>query len=418
MSGRLCLAALAGATALLCSPLATAGSRSEATSVTSIQLKQGLDRAMRMPLVEDLSARFAVDLSGPNLLTGMALLKLGTVFGEPGGDVDLYLLSVQWHRPRRSFRLIAGRQLLSTPAGLRIVDGASLRLRPTRKVTLNVAAGLVRDTERDDMVGGSMMLQGGAALAALPGTSASLLLALRAGPDATPRLDGRFSADAVIAAPLAPHPWIDGSFRLDSVGLRRLRGGLVLAPSPLLDVEITGRLAQAADEDGTMSERILADLTSSPVATVGASATLRTPIGLSATAGYALSRYEVSALLASAGHGVDARMRWSGRRGALEADYTLRTSYGGLFHGVGLRATLVPHKVLRFGAAGQVAPYQKGASPWRLAQWWLAEASVLPPTAVPMEFKVGGEYRSGATMTHDVRLNASFVVHVAARGKP
>lgn len=417
MSARLPLAAWTCAAVILASPVASAGARFEATSVTSIQLKQGLDRAMRLPLVEDISAAFAVDLPGPNLLSGTALLKLGTVIGQEGGDLDLYLLSLQWHRARRSLRLVGGRQLLVTPAGLRIVDGVSLRLRPTRSLTLNAAAGWLRDTERDDLRGGALLVQGGASVSALPGTDASLLLSLRAGPDTSPRLDGRFSADAVLAAPLAPHPWIDGSFRIDEVGLRRLRGGIVLAPSPRLDVEIKGRVVRATDEDGTMSERILTDLASSPVVTLGAAATLRAPIRLSAHFGYGLSRYDVNPDYAATGHGIDASVRWTPSKAALEASYTLRTSYGGVFHGVGLRATLAPHAALRFGVAGQVAPYQKATAAWRLAQWWLAEVSLLPPSPMPTEFKIGGEYRAGAVLAHDVRVNASFLVHLAARSE-
>lgn len=407
--------ALIGAMAFLWSPGAfAAGGQVDVTSVTSIQVRQSLDRARHVPLVQDLSAAFAVHVPGPNLLTGAALLKLGTVFGTQGGDVDLYLLSVSWRRPRRSFRLVGGRQLLTTPTGLRIVDGASLHVQPTRALTVRAAAGWLRDTERNDLIGGALLLQGGASVSAFPGTYATVQMSFRAGPDLAPRLDGRISADAVIAAPLAPHPWIDASFRVDSVGLRRVRGGVVLTPSPIFDVEVKGRVARAADEDGTMSERILADLTSGPVATVAASTTVRTPLRLSGRFGYGVSHYDVNPGFSAWGHGVDARVRWSHDRAGLEASYMLRSSYGGFFHGIGIRATVRPHEVLRIGVAGQVAPYRKLAHPWQLAQWWLAEAAVLPPTPIPMEFKVGGEYRAGATMAHDFRLNASFVVRVAA----
>lgn len=407
------LAALIGAVAALGPPTASAAPRLEVTSRTSIQLRQELDRALRMPLVEDLSAAFVADLPGPNLLSGTALLKLSTVVGDPGGDLDLYLLSLRWYRPRRNFRLVAGRQLLTTPAGLRIVDGASLRMQPNRALSVTAAAGWLRDTERDDLLGGSLLLQGGAALSVLPGAQASMLMSLRAGPQTSLRLDGRFSADAVIAAPLAPHPWIDASFRVDSVGLRRIRGGLVLAPSPILDVEVKARVVRVADEDGTLSERILADLASSPVVSVGASTTVRTPVRLSGTFGYAISHYEVGPEYAAGGHGVDAKVRWSGAGATVEADYILRTSYGGVFHGVGAHATVVPHEVVRLGVAAQVAPYRKASHPWRIAQWWLAEITIVPPPPVPLEVTIGGEYRSGATMAHDLRLNASLRLRAA-----
>ena len=410
------LAALIAVAVLAWSPALLAGARVDATSLTSIQVRQELERAHRAPLVEDLSAAFAIDLPGPNLLTGTALLKLGTVLGAPGGDVDLYLLSVAWHRPRRRFRLIAGRQLMHTPTGMRIVDGAALRVQPLKVLTVNVAAGWLRDTEASSFTGGALLVQGGASVSFFPGTDASALLSFRAGPDTTPRVDGRFTADAVIAAPLAPHPWIDASIRFDAGGLRRLRGGVVLTPSPIVDVEVKARLVRAVDEDGTMSERILAELASSPVVTVGASTTVRTPIRLSGTFGYGVSRYDVNPDYSAWGHGVDARVRWSSRRASVDVDYTLRTSYGGVFHGFGARATLLPHKLVRVGVAGQVAPYHKAvAHPWRVAQWWLAEATLLPPTQIPMELKIGGEYRSGAAMADDLRLNASFLVRVGWR---
>ena len=387
---------------------AHAETRLYGTSTTSIQLREDLDGVVRAPLYQTFHGGMAYDLGQGLQLSSLSLVKLGTVFGSPGGTVDLYLLNVGLHRYRGQLRLVAGRQLLRTARGVRIVDGVSFRLHPAAAIWVDAAAGWLRDMELDDASGGAVLLQGGAGLSVLPGTRAGAHVGFRAGPDTSPRLDARLSAEVVIPAPLAPRPWIDASFRLDEGGPRYVRGGVVLTPIHLFDFEFRGRVDQVVDHDGTMARRILADMTDSPVASLQAIATVRAKGGFSASGSYQASRYDVGADLESQGHGVDVDVHWRNARAGLGGAYVFRSSYGGVYHSAGVDAHLQPHRLIRFEVVARAIPYRKSVGPWRLAQWYMAEASVRPNEHIAI--MVGGEYRAGAKLEHDLRLNASLTI--------
>jgi len=395
---------------------ASAATRIEVLSTTRFQLRHDLDGVRRAPLYEDLFASTRVGLPNRADFNGVALMKLGTTFGSVGGDFDLYLLNGTVHWRRLSLGVTAGRQMLQTPGGLRIVDGISLTGRPHAKVRLTAAAGWIRDTEWNDLDGGALLLQGGGSLHLLPGANAGLELALRAGPTTTPRLDGRVHADALLPLPLTPRPWLIGSMRLDVGQLRRLRGGVSFHPIGPVSFEVLGRIDNAADHDGTMAERILANMTDSAVGGGGGGARLRSPGGVVVAANYLLTGYRVSEATEALGHSVDASVRWRHETVTLSADYMLRSSFGGSFHALGGGLSWVPHRVLGLRLAAQVVPYQKLRKPWQVAGWVLGEAAVRP--ARQLEIAIGGEYRTGALMQHDVRLNARLVVHLVVWRKP
>ena len=402
------LAIVVVATSLAPMTAARAETRLYGTSTTSIQLREDLDGVIRAPLYQTFHGGMAYDLGQGFQLSSLSLMKLGTVLGAPGGTVDLYLLNVGLHQYRGQLRLVGGRQLLRTARGVRIVDGVSFRLHPAAAIWIDAAAGWVRDMERDDAAGGAMLVQGGAGLSVLPGTRLGAHVGFRAGPDTTPRLDARLSGEVVIPAPLAPRPWIDASFRLDEGGPRYVRGGIVFTPIHLFDFEFRGRVDQVVDHDGTLARRILSDMTDSPVASVQAIATVRARGGFSASGSYQASRYEVGADLESQGHGIDVDAHWRKQRGGLGAAYVFRSSYGGLYHSAGLDAYLRPHRLIRFEAVARAIPFRKAVGPWRLAQWYMAQASVHPNEHVAI--LVGGEYRAGAKLEHDLRLNASLTI--------
>ncbi len=387
----------------------------ELGSVTSIQLRQDLDRVLRLPLYEDVSARVTADLPGTWRLRASALLRLDTVIRAPGGDVDLYLGSIQLRRARRAVRFEIGRHLLRTPAGLRMADGVSVTARPARAVRVQGAAAWLRDWEFDDFgYGGEVLVQGGVTVEPIRGLFASGLLAMRVGPQTSLRMDAQFTADAVLPARWAPHPWIDGSFRVDSGALRRLRGGLELTPSARTRLEVFGSVVNVADPDGTMAQRILQQMTSAPTGSGGLRGSMRFAGGLSATAAYRVTGYRVGPSLVAVGHGVDVAGRWSMAGVGLRADYQLRTSYAGVFHAAGVQATLTPHRRVSLTARGQVAPYRKGTRPWAVAHWWLARVAVRP--ADPVELGLGGEYRSGALLKHDLRVTLTVAIHARFGG--
>jgi len=377
-------------------------------STTSIQLREDLDGVVRAPLYETFHGGLSYDLGADLQLSSLALVKLGTVLGHPGGTVDLYLLNVGLHRYRGRLRLVGGRQLLRTARGVRIVDGVSFRLHPAAAIWIDAAAGWLRDMELDDFSGGSMLLQGGAGLSLLRGTLLGAHVGFRAGPTTTPRLDARLSAEAVLPAPWAPKPWIDASFRLDAGGLRNVRGGVVLTPIHLVELEVRGRVDQVVDHDGTLARRILADLTDSPVASLQGIATLKVRGGFSATASYQASHYRVGADLPNHGHGADVDVRLHRSGFGVSGGYVFRSSYGGLYHSLGLDAYLQPHRAVRLEAVARAIPFRKVIGPWGLAQWYMAQVSVHPNEH--LQIVVGGEYRAGATLQHDLRLNASVTL--------
>lgn len=377
-------------------------------STTSIQLREDLDGVLRAPLYQTFHGGLSYDLGEDLQLSSLALVKLGSVLGHPSGTVDLYLLNVGLHRYRGRLRLTGGRQLLRTARGVRIVDGLSFRLHPAAAVWVDAAAGWLRDMESDDFAGGSMLLQGGAGLSFLPGTRVGAHVGFRAGPDTSPRLDARVSAELVIPAPASPRPWIDASFRLDDGGPRYVHGGVVFTPIHLFDFEVRGRIDRVVDHDGTLARRILADMTDSPVASLQGIATVRARGGFSAAASYQASRYDVGAGLVSNGHGLDLSARWRRSGGGLAGSYVFRSSYGGVYHSLGVDAHLQPHRVVRLEAIARAIPYRKAVGPWRLAQWYMAQVSVHPDEHFSV--MVGGEYRAGAKLQHDVRLNASLTI--------
>lgn len=408
--------ALLGAVAIAGPALAE--TRVEASSTTTFQLRRELDGAWNAPLYEDLFGSLSVDLpKGRGEVRGLALLKLGTVLGRPpGGDVDLYLLRVSWLRRQKRLRLEGGRQIMRTASGLRIVDGLAFEARPVPVLRVEAAAGWIRDTERDDMVGGALLVQGGFGLSALPNANLGVMAGLRVGPDTAPRLDARINADAVLPIPLAPRPWADASFRLDSGGLRHLRGGLVFTPMHLVNFEVKARVDQVVDLDGTLARRILATMTDSPSVSVGGGARVRGPGGLAASASYHLKRFEVQQDYPGWGHGVDVRVGWLAAFFGLDFDYTFRTSYGGTFHAAGARISLTPHRAFQLVGTAQIAPYSKLAEPWKIAHWTMAEIVVRPHRVV--EIRVGAEFRSGAVLAQDTRVNAVVTVHGAKRRAP
>lgn len=408
----LVLAALAG---LLAAP-ASAGTRFEVLSTTRLQLRQDLDQVHRAPLHEDIFASLRVGLPKHADFSAIAMMKLGTTLGATGGDLDLYLLNgtVHWRRHRAG--LTFGRQILQTPSGLRIVDGVSASGRAHTKVRLSGAVGWLRDTEYDDLGGGTLLLQGGGSLHVLAGANAGADLAFRVGPDTSPRLDLRAHADALLPLPLTPRPWLIASARLDTGELRRLRGGVTFQPIGPLRFEVLGRLDNAVDRDGTMAERILADMADSPVGAGGLGIRLRSPHAVTVSANYLLSGYRVSTEKETAGHSVDAHLGWGHQGRSVSVDYMFRTSYGGTFHAIGAHLNWSPHHVIGLRLSGQVAPYQKLSKPWRLAGWALAEAALRP--VEQLEIAVGGEYRTSALMQHDLRLNARLVVHFVLWRKP
>jgi len=377
-------------------------------STTSIQVRQDLDGAIRAPLYQTFHGGLSYDLGQDLQLSSLSLMKMGTVVGAPGGTVDLYLLNVGLHRHRAQLRLVAGRQLLRTSRGVRIVDGLSFRLRPAAAIRVDAAAGWLRDPEGGSFVGGAMLAQGGVAVSVLPGTKVAAHVGMRVGPDTTPRVDARLSGDLVIPAPLSPRPWVDASFRLDDGGPRYVRGGVVFTPIHVVDFEIRGRLDQVVDHDGTLARRILADMTDSPVASLQGIVTLRARGGFSAAVRYQASRYDVGADLASNGHGVDLDARWHGTAVGVSGSYVFRSSYGGTYHSVGVDAHLQPHRVVRLEAIARAIPFRKVVGPWRLAQWYLAQVSVRPNDH--LELIAGGEYRAGAKLARDLRVNASLTI--------
>ena len=401
---------------LLVAAPALAGTRLEVLSTTRFQLRQDLDGARRAPLYEDLFASMRVGLPNRADFNAVAMMKLGTTIGSTGGDLDLYLLNGTVHWRRLKLGVTVGRQMLSTPAGLRIVDGVSANGRPHSRVRVSGGVGWLRDTEWNDLGGGALLVQGGASLHAIPGANAGLDVAFRAGPTTTPRVDGRLHADALLKLPLTPRPWITASMRFDTGQLRRIRGGVTFLPIGPLRFELLGRLDNAADHDGTMAERILADMTASVVGGGGAGARLRAGHNVIVSANYLLTGYRVSEAKATAGHSVDARVTWSREVFSVSADYMMRTSYGGSFHAIGARVDWVPHRIVGLRLAAQAVPYQKLNKPWRTAGWFRGEAAVRPVPEI--EVAVGGEYRSSALMQHDFRLNARFVVHLLLFRKP
>ncbi len=395
---------------------ASAATRFEVLSTTRFQLRQDLDGARRAPLYEDVFASMRVGLPNRADFNAVALMKLGTTIGSTGGDLDLYLLNGTVHWRRLKLGVTVGRQMLSTPAGLRIVDGVSMTGRPVSKLAVTAGVGWLRDTEWDDLNGGSLLVQGGASVHAIPGANAGIELAFRAGPDTTPRADGRLHADALLPLPLTPRPWVTASMRLDTGEVRRVRGGVTFQPIGPLRFEVLGRLDNAADHDGTMAERILADMTHSVVGGGGVGARVRSPDGVTLSANYLVTGYRVSEAKQTVGHSVDASVRWGHEVLTVNADYMLRTSYGGTFHAIGAGLGWVPHRVIGLRLATQVVPYQKLAKPWRLAGWVLGEAAIHPTAEV--EIAVGGEYRTSALFQNDFRVNARLVLHLLVWRKP
>lgn len=408
----LVLALLAG---LLAAP-ASAATRFELRSTTRFQLRQDLDQVHRAPLYEDIFASLRV--GGPNRtdFSAVAMMKLGTTIGSTGGDLDLYLLNGTVHWRRKRLGLTFGRQLLQTPAGLRIVDGVHLTGRPHSRVRLSGSVGWLRDTEFDDFSGGALLLEGGGSLHLLPGANTGADLSLRAGPDTTPRLDLRAYADALLPLPLTPRPWIMASARLDRGELRRLRGGVTFQPIGPLRFEVLGRLDNAADRDGTMAERILADMTDSPIGGGGVGARIRSPQGVVVAANYLLTGYRVSTQRQTVGHSADASVGFGKHGRSITVDYMLRSSYGGSFHAIGTRMSWSPHHTIGLRLAAQAVPYQKLSKAWRLAGWALGEVAIRP--VEQLEIAVGGDYRSGALMQHDFRLNARVDLHFLVWRKP
>lgn len=381
-------------------------------SATTIQLRQDLGGALEAPIHEDLYGAFFARLPGSFAISGMTLMRVGALFGKPGAHLNLYLLQATLTHPRRSFQLTAGRQLLRTPEGLRMIDGVVVSFRPALRVRLEGAAGWVRNSEVDQLTRGALMLQASAWASLLPATSAQVELGFRAGPEDTPRLDVRLLADAVIPAPLAPRLWVDSAFRLDQGKPRHLRGGVVLTPNHLVNVEVRGRLDQVTDQDGTLSQQILAELTKSPVASLGAAGNLNLPGNISASAAYWVRRYQVRPEFAASGHGIDAAARWSGKRASVRADYMFRNGYGGSFHSVSVSANLRPHRIVDVQLVGQVAPYSKLRKNWRTAHSWRGDVGVR--IVEPLELRIGGEYRSGAVFADDLRLNAAVILRAHA----
>ena len=395
---------------------ASAATRFEVLSTTRFQLRQDLDRAHKAPLYEDLFASMRVGMPNRTDFNALALMKVGTTIGSTGGDLDLYLLNGTIHWRQLRLGITGGRQIVSTPAGMRIMDGVFLTGRPHAKVRLSATIGWLRDTERDDLAGGALLVQGGGSVHFIPGANAGLDLAMRAGAETTLRVDARVHADALLPLPLTPRPWVIASMRLDTGQLRRLRGGVLFQPIGPLRFELLGRLDAAADRDGTMAERILADMTDSVVGGGGAGARLRSPDGVVLSANYLVTGYRVSPQLQTIGHSVDARLGWNSEVISVSADYMFRSSYGGTFHAVGARLSWVPHGILGLRFAGQVVPYRKLSKPWLLAGWVLGEAAIRPTREI--EIAVGGEYRTGALMQHDLRVNARFVLHFVLWRKP
>jgi hypothetical protein len=395
---------------------ALAATRFEVLSTTRFQLRHDLDGARRAPLYEDLFASMRVGLKNRRDFNAVAMMKVGTTLGMTGGDLDLYLLNGTMHWRRLRLGLTFGRQMLSTPAGLRIVDGVSGNGRPHTKVRLNAAIGWLRDTEWDDLSGGALLVQGGGSVHFIPGANAGLDVAFRAGPTTSPRVDGRLHADALLKLPLTPRPWLMASMRFDTGQVRRVRGGVSFHPIGPLRFEVLGRLDNAADHDGTMAERILADMTSSVVGGGGVGARIRAPGGVLLSGNYLLTGYRVSEAKQTAGHSVDASARWGKEVFTLSVDYMLRSSYGGTFHAIGATLNYVPHRVVGLRFATQVVPYQKLSKPWKVAGWALGEAAIRP--ARQIEVALGGEYRTSALFQHDIRLNARLVVHLLFWQKP
>lgn len=385
----------------------------EGRSETRFQLRRDLEGTLRAPLIEDLYGAFTTDLPGAGDLSGYAMLKLDTVFPRPGGNVDLYVASLVFQRAQQRLRLALGRQFLQTPAGLRLVDGASLQVRPTRVLRLQADAGWLRDTERDDLWGGAFLLQGQAALTALPGARLAAQVGFRVGPDTSARGDARVMADAVLPVRLAPQPWIDAAFRLGEQGLRHLRGGLILHPLPSIDLQAQGRVDRVVDEDGTLAQRILADLTASDVASLGGDLTIRGGHGLAVSGGYRASHYLVSADLETVGHSIDVQGAWRGSRGVLLASWMLRSGFGGVFTAFGVDATVHLHPAVRLQGSGQVVPYHKLRGGWKTAASVLAEAGFRP--IKPLELAVGVQYRTGEPFAHDLRVHFGVELQGLAR---
>jgi hypothetical protein len=412
MTARLLLPLLA----LLLAAPASAATRLELLSTTRFQLRQDFDGAVRAPLYEDVMASVRVGLPNRADFSGLAMMKLGTTLGATGGDVDLYLLKGTVHWRRLRLELTGGRMLLLTPAGLRVVDGVHLEGRPIKTLRLTADVGWLRDTERDDLNGGALVLQGGLSVHAVPGANAGAEISMRVGPETTPRLDARVTADALIKAPLTPRPWITASFRVDTGEVRRVHGGVQFHPIGPVGFELLGRLDNVVDRDGTMAELLLAAMTDSPVGGGGVGLRVRSPVGAVVSANYLLTGYRVSEALTTVGHSVDARVAWGKETASLYVDCMMRWSYGGTFTAVGLGGRWSPHPLFDLHARAQVAPFEKGSKPLSVAAWAFAEASFRP--VAPLEITLGGEYRSTVLLEHDLRLNARLVVHLVAWRKP
>jgi hypothetical protein len=385
----------------------------EASSVTRVQLRSDLEGALQTPLYEDLWVAFETDGGALGKLSGRGLLKLGSLAEPSELGVDLYLLALALER--RSLRLDLGRQLAETASGLRILDGARLRLQPRRGVDLGLQVGWLRDTELNDFGGGALLVGAGIGSTLWPGARLGLDVDFRTGPGTSPRADGRLTGSFAFRAPAAPRPWFDLGLRLDKGRFRRARLGLELWPTSYVAVSVLGRFDQPSDTDGFMAQRILDNLSGTPMYGGGARLRLRLPHHLGLAGTYGMIWFEQESGLATPGHSVDVELSWS----ALEELLRLGTSYGfrlgdgGSYHAAGLRVGLQPHRVVRLRLLGELAPFLKLREGWQLAAWVRADLLITP---LPyLDLSVGGEYRSGALLASDLRFNAALGLRLPER---